>query len=142
MLVAMPCAHIGGTGLINIAVANGIRTLIQAEFSPEGVLEAIQNGATHLFLVPAALQMVIQHPNAKDTDFSGLQYLMYGAAPMPLELLKEAVRTMPNAGFIQAYGMTETSGTISILPPSDHDIAGNERMRSAGKALPGQYTNS
>jgi acyl-CoA synthetase (AMP-forming)/AMP-acid ligase II len=137
MLVAMPCAHIGGTGLINIAVANGIRTLIQAEFSPEGVLEAIENGATHLFLVPAALQMVIQHPNAKDTDFSGLQYLMYGAAPMPLELLKEAVRTMPNAGFIQAYGMTETSGTISILPPSDHDIAGNERMRSAGKALPG-----
>jgi len=137
MLIAMPCAHIGGTGLINIGIANGIRNLIQAEFTPVGVLEAIENGATHMFIVPAALQMVVQHPRAAETDFSHLKYLMYGAAPMPLELLKQAVKTMPNAGFLQAYGMTETSGTISILPPSDHVLEGNERMRSAGKAVPG-----
>lgn len=137
MLVAMPCAHIGGTGLVNISIASGIRALVQAEFTPVGVLEAIENGATHMFIVPAALQMVVQHPQARDTDFSNLKYLMYGAAPMPLELLKEAVRTMPNAGFLQAYGMTETSGTISLLPPDDHDLEGNERMRSAGKAVPG-----
>ena len=137
MLVAMPCSHIGGTGLINIAIVNGIRCLVQAEFTPVGVLEAIENGATHMFIVPAALQMVVQHPRAKETDFSALRYLMYGAAPMPLELLKEAVRTMPNAGFLQAYGMTETAGTISILPPEDHVLEGNERMRSAGKAVPG-----
>ena len=137
MLVAMPCSHIGGTGLVNIAIVNGIRTLIQAEFTPVGVLEAIENGATHMFIVPAALQMVVQHPRAAETDFSALKYLMYGAAPMPLELLKEAVRTMPNAGFLQAYGMTETSGTISILPPADHTLEGNQRMRSAGKAVPG-----
>ncbi|QFT77180.1 fatty acid--CoA ligase [Erythrobacter sp. THAF29] len=137
MLIAMPCAHIGGTGLINIAVANGIRSLVQAEFTPVGVLEAIENGATHMFIVPAALQMVVQHPRAAETDFSHLKYLMYGAAPMPLALLQEAVKTMPNAGFLQAYGMTETSGTISILPPEDHTLEGNERMRSAGKAVPG-----
>jgi acyl-CoA synthetase (AMP-forming)/AMP-acid ligase II len=41
------------------------------------------------------------------------------------------------AEFIQAYGMTETAGTIVMLPPEDHDPAGNARMRSAGKALPG-----
>jgi fatty-acyl-CoA synthase len=137
MLVAMPCAHIGGTGLVNIAVANGVRSLVQAEFSPVGVLEAIEAGATHMFIVPAALQMVVQHPRAGTTDFSGLKYLMYGAAPMPLELLKEAVRAMPTTKFLQAYGMTETSGTISILPPEDHSLEGNQRMRSAGKACPG-----
>ncbi|QUL36441.1 fatty acid--CoA ligase [Erythrobacter sp. JK5] len=137
MLIAMPCAHIGGTGLINIAIANGIRSLVQSEFTPVGVLQAIENGATHMFIVPAALQMVVQHPRAVETDFSHLKYLMYGAAPMPLELLKQAVSTMPNAGFLQAYGMTETSGTISLLPPADHTLEGNERMRSAGRALPG-----
>ncbi|HSJ78276.1 MAG TPA: long-chain-fatty-acid--CoA ligase [Erythrobacter sp.] len=137
MLVAMPCAHIGGTGLVNIAVANGVRSLVQAEFTPVGVLEAIEAGATHMFIVPAALQMVVQHPRAATTDFSNLKYLMYGAAPMPLELLKEAVRTMPTTNFLQAYGMTETSGTISILPPDDHSTEGNQRMRSAGKACPG-----
>ena len=137
MLVAMPCAHIGGTGLFNMGMASGIRCIVQAEFTPEGVLQAIEDGATHMFIVPAALQMVIQHPRAADTDFSNLKYLMYGAAPMPLELLKEAVRTMPNAGLLQAYGMTETTGTISLLPPEDHSLEGNERMRSAGKAVPG-----
>ncbi len=137
MLVAMPCAHIGGTGLVNIAIAAGVRSLVQAEFSPVGVLEAIEAGATHMFIVPAALQMVVQHPRAATTDFTNLKYLMYGAAPMPLELLKEAVLTMPTTKFLQAYGMTETSGTISVLPPEDHSLEGNQRMRSAGKASPG-----
>jgi len=137
ILVAMPVAHIGGTGLINIAISNGIRALVQSEFTPVGVLEAIERGATQMFIVPAALQMVIEHPRAATTDFSALKYLMYGAAPMPLELLKQAVATMPNAGFLQAYGMTETTGTISLLPPEDHSIEGNQRMRSAGKAVPG-----
>jgi len=137
MLVAMPCAHIGGTGLVNIAVANGVRSLVLAEFTPDGVIDAINAGATHMFIVPAALQMVVQHPRAADTDFSRLKYLLYGAAPMPLELLKEAVRTMPKSGFLQAYGMTETTGTVSYLPAEDHSLEGNRRMRSAGKACPG-----
>jgi fatty-acyl-CoA synthase len=137
ILVAMPIAHIGGTGLLNISLASGIRALIQAEFLPERVLEGIEAGVTQMFIVPAALQMVIQHPLAAETDFSNLRYLMYGAAPMPLELLKEAVKTMPTTGFLQAYGMTETTGTISSLPPDDHSLEGNERMRSAGKAVPG-----
>src|SRR3546814_1023485 len=81
---------IGGTGLVVASIANGIRALVQAEFTPVGVLEGIENGATHMFIVPAALQMVVHHSRAAETDFSRLKYMMYGAAPMPLELLKEA----------------------------------------------------
>ncbi len=137
VMVAMPVAHIGGSGLINISFASGVRALIHAEFNPQKMLEGIEQGGTHMFIVPAALQMVIQHPLAASTDFSNLRYLMYGAAPMPLELLKEAVKTMPTTGFLQAYGMTETTGTICSLPPEDHSLEGNKRMRSAGKAVPG-----
>jgi fatty-acyl-CoA synthase len=137
MLAVMPCSHIGGTGVAALAVSNGLRIEVLSEFTPDGVLRAIQNGATHMFLVPAAIQFVIQHPAAADTDFSRLRYMMYGAAPMPLELLKEAVRMMPETGFIQVYGMTETTGTVTMLPPEDHSLQGNERMRSAGKAVPG-----
>lgn len=137
ILAAMPVAHIGGTGVAAIAVSNGVRVHVLPEFTPQGALEGIANGATLMFLVPAAIQMVIQHPLAAETDFSGLRFLMYGAAPMPLELLKEAVRTMPDTGFMQVYGMTETTGTISLLPPEEHDLNGNQRMRSAGKAVPG-----
>ncbi len=137
MLAAMPCAHIGGTGIVISSVSNGIRALIQEEFEPGEYLKGISQGATQSFIVPAALQMVIQHPEAQNTDFSGIKYLMYGAAPMPLELLKEAVRTMPNAGFLQVYGMTETCGSVTMLRPEDHELEGNEKMRSAGRAMAG-----
>ena len=137
ILIAMPCAHIGGTGLGIMAVGAGARAIVQTEFTPEGVLEAFEQGATRMFIVPAALQMVIQHPRAKTTDFSAVKYVFYGAAPIPLDLLREAVQTIPNAGFIQCYGMTETTGTIASLPPEDHSLEGNDRMRSAGKAVPG-----
>jgi len=137
ILVAMPCAHIGGTGLGIMALSGGVRAIVQPEFTPEGVLSAFEQGVTRMFIVPAALQMVIQHPRAATTDFSGVRYVLYGAAPIPLELLREAVRTIPNAGFLQCYGMTETTGTIAVLPPQDHDLAGNDRMRSAGRAVPG-----
>ena len=50
-------------------------------------------------------------------------------------LLRRAMHTL-QCRFIQAYGMTETTGTIVALPPEDH-IEGLDRMRSAGKALPG-----
>ena len=137
ILVCMPCAHIGGTGLGVMAFSGGVRAIIQSEFSAEGALRAVSQGITRFFIVPAALQMLIQHPLAAETDFSRLRYVLYGAAPIPLELLREAVTTIPNAGFIQCYGMTETTGTVSMLPPWDHDMAGNTRMRSAGRAVPG-----
>ena len=137
ILICMPCAHIGGTGLGIMAIAAGIRGIVQSEFTPDGVLDGFEQGITRLFIVPAALQMVVQHPRAKDTDMSAVKYVMYGAAPIPLDLLREAVQTIPGAGFLQCYGMTETTGTIAMLPPEDHALDGNQRMRSAGKAVPG-----
>ena len=137
VLVAMPCAHIGGTGLGIMALAAGLPGVVLAEFNPDGVFDAVEHhGVTRFFIVPAALQMLLMHPRCAQTDFSRLKYILYGAAPIPLELLRQCIK-MFGADFIQAYGMTETTGTICMLPPEDHDPEGNQRMRSAGKALPG-----
>jgi acyl-CoA synthetase (AMP-forming)/AMP-acid ligase II len=137
ILIAMPIAHIGGTGLGVMALAAGLPGHVLTEFTPDGFFDAVeQHGVTRLFIVPAALHILLQHPRCATVDYSRLKYILYGAAPMPLELLRQCI-TMFNAGFIQAYGMTETSGTIVSLPPEDHDPAGNKRMRSAGKPLPG-----
>lgn len=133
----MPCAHIGGTGLGIMALAAGLPGFVLAEFTPDGVFDAVeQGGVTRFFMVPAALQMLLNHPRCASVDFSRLKYIIYGAAPIPLELLRQCIK-MFGAQFIQAYGMTETTGTIVMLPPEDHDPNGNVRMRSAGKALPG-----
>jgi acyl-CoA synthetase (AMP-forming)/AMP-acid ligase II len=137
VLVAMPCAHIGGTGLGVMAIGSGLPGLILSEFTPDGFFDAVeQGGVTRLFIVPAALHILLQHPRCASVDFSSLKYILYGAAPIPLELLRQCIQ-MFKCEFMQAYGMTETTGTICMLPPEDHDPAGNARMRSAGKPLPG-----
>ncbi len=136
-LIAMPCAHIGGTGVGIMALATGLPGHVIAEFTPDGFFDAVEHrGITRLFIVPAALQILLNNPRCASVDYSRLKYILYGAAPIPLQLLRQCIQ-MFGAQFIQVYGMTETTGTITILPPEDHDPNGNERMRSAGKPLPG-----
>jgi acyl-CoA synthetase (AMP-forming)/AMP-acid ligase II len=136
-LVAMPSFHIGGVGYGVWGLRGGARLVVTSEFTPDEALDVIAaEGVTKAFLVPAAIRMCVQHPKARDIDFSRLRYVMYGASPIPLDLLREAIETF-QCGFAQLYGMTETCGAATYLPPGDHDVAGNERMRSAGKPYPG-----
>ncbi|HQV04656.1 MULTISPECIES: fatty acid--CoA ligase [unclassified Novosphingobium] len=137
VLVAMPCAHIGGTGLGVMALAAGLPGVVLSEFDPVRVFDAVENrGVTRFFIVPAALALLLNHPDCAKTDFSRIKYILYGASPIPLELLRECI-AMFGAQFVQNYGMTETTGTVCVLPPEDHSVEGNQRMRSAGKPLPG-----
>lgn len=136
-LVAMPIFHIGGTGWGITGIVNGAKGVVAREFDPNRVLDYIErDGITKIFMVPAAMQIVVRHPRAREVDYSRIKYILYGASPIPLELLRECMAVF-GCGFVQMYGMTETTGTIVALPPEDHDPAGNERMRSAGKPLPG-----
>jgi fatty-acyl-CoA synthase len=135
-LVAMPIFHIGGSGWGVMGLYHGARGVIAREFDPTKVLDFFeQSGITKLFMVPAAMQFVVRQPRARSVDFSRLKYMLYGASPIPAALLKECIEVF-KCGFVQMYGMTETTGTIVALPPEDH-VEGLERMRSAGKALPG-----
>ncbi|HSG89532.1 MAG TPA: fatty acid--CoA ligase [Pseudomonadales bacterium] len=137
-LVAMPSFHIGGAGWGIQGLTAGAKNIVVSEFDPGEVLSIIENeGITKLFMVPAAMRLCLHHPKCRETDFSTVNYILYGASPIPLDLLKEAIEVF-KCGFVQLYGMTETTGTATYLPPHDHDITGaNEKMKSAGKPLPG-----
>ena len=136
-LAVMPCAHIAGSGIGPIAFYSGATMIVIPEFAPDKVLDAVDKGLKQFFLVPTALQMLVNHPRAAKTDFSSVRSVTYGAAPIPLELLRQCIDTMPKALFCQQYGMTETTGTVCVLLPKDHDPDGNERMRGIGVPLPG-----
>jgi acyl-CoA synthetase (AMP-forming)/AMP-acid ligase II len=84
--------------------------------------------------VPSALQMILRHPRARQVDYRRVRTVAYGASPIPLGLLREAIEVF-KCGFVQQYGMTETAGTICALPPQDHVAEGNARMLSAGRPL-------
>jgi acyl-CoA synthetase (AMP-forming)/AMP-acid ligase II len=136
-LVAMPGFHVSGTGWAVFGYYNGARNVVLAQFDPGRVLRAIaEQRVTKLVLVPATIQMLLNHPDCARTDFSSIKYLLYGASPIPLDLLREAIAAF-RCGFVQVYGMTETTGAVTYLPADDHTLEGNQRMRSAGKAMTG-----
>ncbi len=136
-LVCMPLFHIGGNGWALIGLYAGCTNIVTRDFIPAQILRLIESERiTKALLVPAMILFVLDAPEAKDTDFSSLDLVTYGAAPMPLELVRRAVKTM-KCGFAQLYGLTETTGAITYLPPSDHGDDALDRMRSAGKALDG-----
>ncbi|WP_328188265.1 long-chain-fatty-acid--CoA ligase [Marinobacter sp. OP 3.4] len=138
-LHSAPTFHVAGTGLILQGVMRHSTNVIIPMFEPKAVLEAIQNEKViETFLVPTMLRMVLAHPDFANYDLSSLQHMMYGASPMDSTLLNRAREALPQAGFLQAYGMTELSPTVTILTKDWHTDEGFEsgKMMSAGKPLP------
>jgi fatty-acyl-CoA synthase len=136
-LVAMPNFHVSGAGQGIKAFVNGARAVIAREFDATRVLEYIEKERiSQLFLVPSAIRIVLNQPRVKDVDFSCLRNLVYGGSPISPELLRDAIKIF-KCSFVQMYGMTEACGSVTALPPEDHDPGGNRRMESVGRALEG-----
>ncbi len=136
-LIAMPVAHVSGTGWAIWTLQHGACGIVAREFDPNAAFEQIvQHRISKLMMVPTSIHIAVRHPQARATDFSFLRYIYYGGAPLPAALLAECIEVF-QCGFVQMYGMTETSGTIVALAPEDHDRAKGARMRSVGRALRG-----
>jgi len=136
-LIAMPVAHVSGTGWAIWTLQHGACGIIAREFEPHAVFEQIvEHRISKVMMVPTAMQIAARHPRARSTDFSFLKYIYYGGAPLPEALLAECIDVF-RCGFVQMYGMTETSGTITALAPEDHDPRKGARARSVGRPLHG-----
>ena len=137
MILAMPYGHIAGVGSAMGAVLGGQDLIIHREFDPALLIADVQRHQVKwMFLVPAAINLLLAHPDAARADFSSVRGLTYGASPIPLDLLKAGVERL-RCDFAQLYGMTETFGTVVSLPPEDHAPGREHVMKSAGKPLPG-----
>jgi acyl-CoA synthetase (AMP-forming)/AMP-acid ligase II len=93
--------------------------------------------------VPTMLKMLLDHPDFSQHDLSSLKVITYGAAPMPIPVIKQALEVFPGVSFINAFGQTETASTITALNPEDHVLTGTEeekekklkRLTSIGKPM-------
>jgi acyl-CoA synthetase (AMP-forming)/AMP-acid ligase II len=136
-LIAMPAAHVSGTGWAIWTLQHGATGIVAREFDPHAVIEQIlQHRINKVMMVPTAMQIAVRHPSARGADFSFLKYMYYGGAPLPQVLLAECLEVF-GCSFVQMYGMTETAGTIVALAPEDHEPGRGTRMRSVGRALEG-----
>jgi fatty-acyl-CoA synthase len=134
VLVAMPLFHVAGANMGMLALYQGARAVVMAEADPGKILQLIQAHAIRqAFLVPALINMILQHPSLAEADLSCLEKVYYGASPISEEVLVGAQKRF-GASFTQLYGLTETSGLGTWLAPEAHAGA---RLRSCGMPSPG-----
>ena len=133
VMVAMPLFHVAGCEWGYLGYTIGGLNVVMPEVDPAQISHDIETyKVTQTLFVPAVILFLLQHPDCATTDFSSIKNIYYGASPIPMPLLEQAVETM-GCGFAQLYGLTETTGAITYLAPQDHD--GSERMRSCGKPI-------
>ncbi|APW40984.1 fatty-acid--CoA ligase [Rhodoferax koreense] len=137
-LLNAPLFHIGGAGHVFQLMARLCKQVVLPAFDEVAVLEAIRDeGVSELFLVPLMVKRLIEHPRFVDFDLRGLKQVLYGAAPIDEDLLAQAMKALPCADFCQAYGMTELSPVLAVLPAWCHRQPGQAgRLRSAGLPVP------
>ncbi len=113
--------------------------MILPGFEPAAVLAALaRERAQHLALVPSMLLALVDHPDFATTDTSSLRRINYGAAPVTPALLARLRSLLPHVELVQAFGQTEMSPVVSILPPACHrgeDPHG--RLGTVGQAVAG-----
>ena len=146
-LVSVPPYHIAGVSAVLSNLYAGRRAVRLESFEPSQWVQVARSEAvTHAMVVPTMLNRIL---DALETDPSGtaglpaLRTLSYGGGPMPLPVIERALTALPGVGFVNAYGLTETSSTIAVLGPDDHreafsspDPVVRARLGSVGRPLP------
>ncbi|BBY75350.1 fatty-acid--CoA ligase [Mycolicibacterium parafortuitum] len=135
LLHSAPMFHLAdGSGWLARNVVGGSHVILPG-FTPESVADAVERyQITDMFLAPTMIQMLVDSPAAAQRDLSSLKHLIYGASPISQAVLERAMRLLPQAKLLQAYGMTELSPTTTVLTAEDH--LDPELLRSAGRAVP------
>ena len=146
-LICVPPYHIAGIAntLTNLYV--GRRTVHLPSFDAVRWLElASAERVTHALVVPTMLARIVDalaaRPDLAPTD---LRTLSYGGGPIARRTVERALELLPPAvGLVNAYGLTETTSTVSVLTPEDHRAAWSSadptvraRLGSIGRPLAG-----
>ncbi|MBU1276692.1 MAG: AMP-binding protein [Proteobacteria bacterium] len=137
-MVAAPVYQAAGVGTVLSSTYRGNTVVLLNKFDPEAYLAAIQaHRVTTAFVVPAMVLMLLRSPALDKYDISSLTTICYGSAPMPLNILREAMERFAWR-FMGACGATETSpGYIAFLGDRDHRLDGSpekeKRLSSIGK---------
>ena len=143
-ILTVPLYHIAGVQALMSAIYGGRTLIVQRQFEPAEWMRLVERErADRAMMVPTMLKMLMDHEEFERRDLGSLKVITYGAAPMPLDTIRRAVRAFPDAQFINAFGQTETAATITMLPPDDHVLTGSDeeverklkRLTSIGKPL-------
>jgi acyl-CoA synthetase (AMP-forming)/AMP-acid ligase II len=145
VLVSVPPYHVAGVMNLLTNLYSGRRIVYLDPFSAAGWLEtAASEHVTHAMVVPTMLARITEALDGRPANLAHLRSLSYGGSPMPAPVIEKALRLFPDVAFTNAYGLTETSSTITVLGPDVHreamassDAPARARLHSVGRPLPG-----
>jgi O-succinylbenzoic acid--CoA ligase len=130
-LACLPLHHIGGLSILIRNVLLGASVLIHERFDPAQVSAAIDDGITHVSLVPTMLGRLLDLRGERPAPASLRGILLGGAAAPPALLERAQKRGFP---VFPSYGLTEASSQVATRAPGDPEAA-SQPNGSVGRAL-------
>jgi len=140
-LHAAPMFHLADAWACWTVAWLGGKHVFLREFSAAGFLNLVQRERVSLTLiVPTMINLVINHPDIGSFDIGSLRLVAFGASPMPVDRLVQAMQVL-GCGFTHMYGMTETAPLATALAPEEMVPDGTEayarRLLSCGREVVG-----
>ncbi|QZT61627.1 class I adenylate-forming enzyme family protein [Mycolicibacterium austroafricanum] len=144
-LICVPPYHIAGVSAALSNLYAGRKMVYLTHFDAGKWVDLVaREGVTSATVVPTMLDRIVSVLETRGTTLPTLRTLAYGGSKVPLPLVRKALSLLPEVGFVNAYGLTETSSTIAVLTPDDHraalaasDEAAIRRLGSVGRPVPG-----
>lgn len=133
---ATPITHASGCLILPVLLRQG-RCVILEHFEAGVLLDTIERErATMTLLVPTMIYLLLDHPARDRYDLRSLRNVLYGAAPIAPERLKQALSVFGPI-FTQFFGQTEAPMALVVLPREAHVVADAAReaqmLTSAGR---------
>ncbi|WP_342249006.1 long-chain-fatty-acid--CoA ligase [Sphingomonas sp. OTU376] len=131
-----PMFHITGIGPVLRCIQSGARLVLAGAFDPGAAVETMAcERVTSTTMAPAMIQACLASPAMAKADLGPLRVIIYGGSPIAESVLREAQERI-GCEFAQCYGLTETTGPITLLGPEDH-APGRGKLASCGRAVKG-----
>ncbi len=144
-LICVPPYHIAGVSAALSNLYAGRKMVYLPNFDAAEWIRLVNDEAvTTATVVPTMLDRIVKVLEAEGHSLPSLRNLAYGGSKVGLPLVRKALQLLPEVGFVNAYGLTETSSTIAVLTPDDHrdahghsDEAVARRLGSVGQPVAG-----
>jgi len=138
LLGQLALSHFGGRAMDACWVAGATLVILPAA-DPKTMIGAIaEHGVTILLVIPTLLRMLLDHPDAAQTDLSSLRAVVYAAAPAAPALVRRSLKRLGPVLYT-GFGQTEAYGLNTWMGPEEHVAAldaGEERLTSVGRECP------
>jgi long-chain acyl-CoA synthetase len=144
-LICVPPYHIAGVSAALSNLYAGRKMVYLTNFDAQEWVRLVGDEAvTTATVVPTMLDRIVKVLEGGGQKLPSLRNLAYGGSKVGLPLVRKALELLPDVGFVNAYGLTETSSTIAVLTPEDHraahgsaDVATAGRLGSVGQPVAG-----